>query len=959
MKHAITTSVLAFLILLLMLSSFYVALCYSQSVNETSANSTNSSAVSQYEWPQIQGDSSSTRFSSGPAPESADILWKTTINGIQSYAAAFNGLAFVTTPTQVIALDNGTGNIVWETTVQGLGQCSAVYKINDTYLVAGTECLNIETGKVAWTSADFSTGSSPFAAGCYSPEEKMFYTETNSSVTAWNFSYPSNPPTIAWQTYVTGAADNAASVQYGDGEVFPGSFNSQQIALDAKNGSILWDTQTKASMLFAGSYSEGEFFRCGAQDDTFYCFDAANGTILWTFNPGTPDGFWGTGSAVAYGMVYALNKDGYLYALNVTNGNVVWKYQSSGLYLPGYPVAADGKVYATTSEDAAVDPLTGEPAPSEFACLDAFTGKLIWTLPVQAFSPQDSVAIAYGNLYLIPGYIEEGQMNSYSTLDQVWALGTMAWSNYLGDPQHIATGHSGPTNLTLLWSFTASGAVTSSLCAADGQICFGSQDTYVYCLNARTGDLIWKFKTGGPIESSPAIANGAVYVVSDDGYIYGLNAENGSLLWMKYIGSDYAAIFSSVQMVRSSPTISGNNLYVGSVDGNLYCLNAETGTANWVYNAEGIVTSSPAVDNGAVYIASQESTNGELYKLNADNGTLIWQIALSNQDQSTSINMDASSVLADGMVYISCNQLAYYGINATTGNVVWTYLCKEGGSLIDSPIYLNGELYLTDGSFLISVNATNGAPLWDVPVNATSLVSLTYADSKFYLADDLRTIYVLNATDGSKISWFSAESSFLSSPAIYEGRLYVGNQDWTVYCFANYAASSSSLTLALGNDNVLLNALVTGWGQLTPGLSNATIIVTLTSPNGTSTNLEVATNEESGFTFTFQPNIVGNWILGAQWLSNWSFYTSTTSGQVSLHVQTPPTPTPTETPNATATPTLTPINTSSPTEPPFNKQTFAGIPLLYVYSIMVVALIVLIFVAATFYKRISKKAITI
>jgi outer membrane protein assembly factor BamB len=934
-----------------------VALSYSQSVNETSVGSTNSIALSQYEWPQIQGDSSSARFSSGPAPESADILWKTTITGIQSYAAAFNGEVFVTTPTQVIALDEDTGNIIWETTVKGLDQCSAVYKINGTYLVAGTECLNIETGKVVWTSADFSTGSSPFAAGCYSPEEKMFYTETNSSVTAWNFSDPSNPPTIAWQTYVTGAADNAASVQYGEGEVFPGSFDSQQIALDANNGSILWDTQTKASMLFAGSYSDGEFFRGGAQDDTFYCFNAANGTIMWTFNPGTPDGYWGSGSAVAYGMVYALNKDGYLYALNVTNGDVVWSYQSSSLYLPGYPVVADGKVYATTGEDAAVDPITGEPAASEFACLDAFTGELIWTLPVQAFSPQDSVAIAYGNLYLIPGYIEEGQMSSYRTLDQIWALGTMPWGNYLGDSQHIATGHSGPTNLTLLWSFTASGAVTSSLCAADGLIYFGSQDTYFYCLNARTGDLIWKFKTGDPIESSPATANGAVYVVSDDGYIYSLDAENGSLLWLKYIGSDYAAVFNSVQIVRSSPTILGDSIYVGSVDGNLYCLNADTGTTNWVYNTQGVVTSSPAVDNGAVYIASQESTNGELYKLSADNGTLIWQTALSYIDQSTGTDMDASPVVADGMVYISCNHLAYYGIDATTGNVDWTYLCTEGGSLIDTPIYLNGELYLSDGSFLVCLNATNGAPVWDVPVNATSFVSLTYADSKFYLADDLRTIYVLNATDGSKISWFLAGSNFLSSPAIYEGRLYVGNQDWAVYCFANYAASSSSLTLNLGSNNVLLNDLVTGWGQLTPGLSNATITVTLTSPNGTSTNLEAATNGESSFTFTFQPNLVGTWTVDAKWLSDWSFFTSTTSGPVSLHVQIPPTPTPTETPNATQTPSPTPISTPSPTEPPFSKQTFAGIPLLYVYSIMVAALIVLIFIAASFYKRISKKAV--
>jgi hypothetical protein len=44
----------------------------------------------QYEWPQAHGDPAFTRFSAGPAPEAPDILWKTTVKGIQSYVSAFN-----------------------------------------------------------------------------------------------------------------------------------------------------------------------------------------------------------------------------------------------------------------------------------------------------------------------------------------------------------------------------------------------------------------------------------------------------------------------------------------------------------------------------------------------------------------------------------------------------------------------------------------------------------------------------------------------------------------------------------------------------------------------------------------------------------------------------------------------------------------------------------------------------
>ncbi len=71
----------------------------------------------QYEWPQFQGDSSFTRFSSGPAPEAPDFLWKTNITGIQSYVVAFSGKVFVTTKTTVFALDKETGEILWDTLV--------------------------------------------------------------------------------------------------------------------------------------------------------------------------------------------------------------------------------------------------------------------------------------------------------------------------------------------------------------------------------------------------------------------------------------------------------------------------------------------------------------------------------------------------------------------------------------------------------------------------------------------------------------------------------------------------------------------------------------------------------------------------------------------------------------------------------------------------------------------------
>src|SRR3990170_13615 len=391
------------LAVVLLLAEFVAVSNLRGSTAEVSSASANQDVLLQFEWPQFMGDSSFSRFSAGPAPGTSAILWKANITGIQSYVTAFDGMIFVTTTNSVVALAGETGRVLWNTEVPLTATWPVAYKIDSGHMVVESSCLDPKTGKTLWTSSTFSADTGIFNANIYSPEEKMFYTKVDSYIKAWSFADPSNPPTLAWTTYVPGGGKTGSGITYGDGKVFPGSFQAHQMALDAKTGSVLWDTETTAAMIFSGTYSDGKFFRGGAHDNTFYAFDANTGKILWTYNPSTPDGYWCVGSAAAYGMVYELNKDGHLYALDADTGEVVWKYRGPGfLMFPGNPTVADGKISATTSQEASYGGLNST---SEFACLDAYTGNPIWKLSLEAFAPRESVAIAYGKLYMIPGNV--------------------------------------------------------------------------------------------------------------------------------------------------------------------------------------------------------------------------------------------------------------------------------------------------------------------------------------------------------------------------------------------------------------------------------------------------------------------------------------------------------------------------------------------------------------------------
>ena len=661
---------------------------------------------------------------------------------------------------------------------------------------------------------------------------------------------------MAWQTYIPGGGITGIGTCYGDGLVFTGSFENQQLALNAKTGAIIWDTLTKGPMIFNGAYADGRYFRGGTDDNTLYCFNAADGKILWTYtSPNDQTGYFTTGPAVAYGNVYEMNKDGYLYAINVQTGNLVWKYKGpdSELIWPGMPTIADGKIYVTMGEK---EEYNGPSQTSQYACLDAYTGQVIWTLPIEALPPRESAIVAYGILYIIPGSVttavDTTSGTEYSTDSQLWAIGTNStqtpapfitpspttniptimpasipastliptstssnWSMWRADPNHTSFAVAGPSNLTLAWKFTTKGSVISSPSIVNNVVYAGSQDKNIYAIDAGTGNLLWSFTTGGAIISSPAVVDGKVFVGSEDGYVYCLDASKGSLLWQTFVNSNLTFTFGDL-VLKSSPVVSGGVVYIGSLDGNLYAINVENGGIVWKTLTNGPIESSPAFADGAVYCTSEEPESGMLYKIAANTGNVIWKLTLPYQISFVGgTEMLGSPSIAAGMVFTSSNWGAYYAVNVSTGNVVWDFIDKGAIEfIVSSPIYVNGNLYIIDKFNIACLNVSNGNLLWSAYTGDELYVSPSYADGKIYVTTSQRHIFVLDTTNnGVTIANVTTPSSSWSSPSIANGRLFIGCNDWNVYCFSSYVGNQGSNAaspdnVALGHDTVIVVAVV-------------------------------------------------------------------------------------------------------------------------------------------------------
>ena len=81
---------------------------------------------------------------------------------------------------------------------------------------------------------------------------------------------------------------------------------------------------------------------------------------------------------------------------------------------------------------------------------------------------------------------------------------------------------------------------------------------------------MWKVVTGDGIDSSPALVGDTLLIGSQDFFVYALDANSGAVRWKYETGLGMAA----------APAVSGDAVVIGSKDGHLYTL--EVATENYV-----------------------------------------------------------------------------------------------------------------------------------------------------------------------------------------------------------------------------------------------------------------------------------------------------------------------------------------------------------------------------------------
>ncbi|MGA1848923.1 MAG: PQQ-binding-like beta-propeller repeat protein [Thermoplasmatota archaeon] len=354
------------------------------------------------------------------------------------------------------------------------------------------------------------------------------------------------------------------------------------------------------------------------------------------------------------------------------------------------------------------------------------------------------------------------------------------WTEWRGGPLNDAVeSGKGPTKGDLIWSYMTGDQVLSSPVFYQGGMLIGSDDGKLYCLDTLTGEVNWKFSTSGSIQATPLIHEGRAYFGSFDRKFYciELPPAGGSpfFIWS----------FECQGQIISSAHLYGDSVVFADISGYVYRLDLQGGEV-WSKKLSIMeIWGSPAIDSeeGLIYIGDTGKT---LYCIDAENGDI--ERDLEHFDLS---EIYSSPLLHEGMLYYTGGaDETLYALDLSSWEHSWTFWA-DGNDAYSSPVISGDRIYFgsfeytwclpltdPDGSGNISLDEVVWvSPTEDFQGGSSPLI----AEGRVYIGSDNWKLYCFDQGTGMEIWNFSAKGYIYSSPALHNGSIFFGSSDRSVY----------------------------------------------------------------------------------------------------------------------------------------------------------------------------------
>ena len=535
---------------------------------------------------------------------------------------------------------------------------------------------------------------------------------------------------------------------------------------NANTGKTIREYVTEHELLGDPVLSNGRIY-AGCKDGSIHAYSADSPKQLWKANLGT---VLRGGLEAGLSRLYAGGADGRLFAVDLKDGSVQWIYadnktnNNSHTYY-SLPFESGDRLYIGTAQ-------------SELLCIDSGNGELIWKIKVsdwirsRPLIVKDTIHVATlgGGIFAIR---DKGDFAEIITEAQIAEHGFSI--DLRGNENGIlATGGGlmlyslSPTTLEVNWKHGIldgawvdgqfimadwTGGLQPSPTVVDGVLYCGGMDSFVFALDAESGEEIWRFEASGRIAAAMTIAEGKVFVgeISGDGEYYALDKDTGEVIWQ----SDQ---FNNV-WVGASYTPKG--LFFGNMEGMMYGVNPTDGSIIWSYdtakdtpkenwqemNKRGHgwppgIYPVPVADEDNVYIGSW---SGYYFAFDQETGKMRWRTQTNNGNLEGGLPDSAAVVIWKGYVYVQKLGRTLAALNTKDGAIDWEYE-------VPRPFLQNGTIAAHDDT----IYASYAHRVTNIPYNAT-IIALTDVES------------------GSKELWRYKGGGGLTAPVLTDGKLITGS----------------------------------------------------------------------------------------------------------------------------------------------------------------------------------------
>ncbi len=320
-----------------------------------------------------------------------------------------------------------------------------------------------------------------------------------------------------------------------------------------------------------------------------------------------------------------------------------------------------------------------------------------------------------------------------------------------------------------------------------GQLALGTALTNAFTIQAGRGSSLT-----ARLASSPIVANGRVYTIDTLGAVRAFDAQTGAMFWASQTPNDKG---NEMSLYGGGIAYDNGRIFATNGLGYVAALDEATGGILWQVRPGGPLRGAPTVDNGAVYVMSQDN---QIYSLKESDGSSNWSQAAALE--IAGVFGSASPAVGAGTVVAGFSSGELNAYRYENGRQVWqdalqrTSIRTSVSSLSDidaDPVIDNGQVFAVgQGGRMVALELASGQRQWELNIAgiATPWVA---GDWVFVVTDDAKLL-CLSRINGH-VRWINQMPQF-EHPKSKKGEI-----DYTGPILAG------GRLIAVGSNGVIIN----------------------------------------------------------------------------------------------------------------------------------------------------------